>query len=173
MSWKTPITLLVLLGILLGAAYYGWSTVLGPEEEKKDDTASPPADNTCDEVVRWKKGQRVKAADVRVNIYNGGLVSGLAGETLDALTAKGFRPGNATNAPESLSTPNVAIITADPESPEVRLVRIQFRGAVQIIDDDLGRGIDVLVGDDFRAVKPVTKTQIVLRKNIKGCAAKP
>ncbi|MBA2699668.1 MAG: LytR C-terminal domain-containing protein [Nocardioidaceae bacterium] len=172
MNWKTPVTMLVLLGILLGAAYYGWSTIIAPDDQKNNVVTQPSEkkkDHRCTRVKRFKKGQAVKAQTIRVNVYNAGLISGLAAETLDALASKGFKPGIASNAPGNMSAGNVTILTAEPESPEVRLVRIQFRGPVQVKKGELAPGIDVLVGDGFRAVDPAVRTEITLRKNISAC----
>ncbi len=172
MNWKTPVTMLVLLGILLGAAYYGWSTIVSPDSQKDTGAAPTPATKKspgCTPVKRFKKGQAVAAKDIRVNVYNAGAISGLASETLDALRTKGFQAGVASNAPGQMSAANVTIITKEPESPEVRLVRIQFRGPVKVVKGNLSPGIDVLVGDEFQSVDPLVRTQITLRKNIKAC----
>lgn len=172
MNWKTPVTMLVLLGILLGAAYYGFSTIVNPDDTAGSDAAQTPATKKapgCTPVERFKKGQAVKAEDIRINVYNAGLISGLAGETLDALASKGFKAGLATNAPGEMSAANVTIVTKEPKSPEVRLVRIQFRGPVKVVKGELAPGIDVLVGDKFQSVDSTIRTEITLRKNIKSC----
>ena len=41
MQWRTPITLVVLLVILLGAAYYGWQTVVNPTNDAGTTTTRP------------------------------------------------------------------------------------------------------------------------------------
>lgn len=172
MNWKTPVTMLVLLGILLGAAYYGWSTIVSPDDKKDTGATQTPAAKKgpgCTPVKRFKKGQTVKATDIRVNVYNAGLISGLAGETLDSLTSKGFKAGVASNAPGQMSAANVTIVTKESESPEVRLVRMQFRGPVKVVKGDLAPGIDVLVGDKFQSVDSTIRTEITLRKNINPC----
>lgn len=172
MNWKTPVTMLVLLGILLGAAYYGWSTIVSPDQDKDNAATQTPATKKtpgCTSVKRFKKGQAVRAEDIRVNIYNAGQIPGIAGETLDALTSKGFKDGVASNAPEAMSATNVTIVTKEPKSPEVRLVRIQFRGPVKVVKGELSPGIDVLVGDEFQSVDSTIRTEITSHKNIAGC----
>jgi len=171
-NWKTPVTMLVLLGILLGAAYYGWSTIVNPEDKTGTDTAQTPTKKkkpACTPAKRFKKGQAVRAEDILVNVFNAGVSAGLAGETLDALTSKGFKGGIASNAPEAMSAANVTIVTQEPKSPEVRLVRIQFRGPVKVVKGELSPGIDVLVGDKFQSVDSTIRTQITLQKNIQAC----
>ncbi len=171
MSWKTPITMLVLLGILLGAAYYGWSTIAGGDDAvtTSDPTEPTKSEPKCKYVRMFTKGQPIRADRIVVNVYNAGDVPGLAGDTMSALVAKGFKPGVADNAPEGRGTNNVTIVTSDPESPEVRMVRIQFQGLVRVANGELTRGIDVLVGDRFRGVDADSTTAFRLRKNIRSC----
>ena len=42
MNWRTPITMVVLLGVLLGAAYYGWNTIVTPDDDNKADKSDDP-----------------------------------------------------------------------------------------------------------------------------------
>lgn len=168
MNWKTPITLMVLLGLLLGAAFYGWQTIISPDETERAPAASstPPP---CKRKATFKKGQTIRAQDVTVNVYNAGIVSGLAGNTLSALVGKGFKGGVSDNAPGGQSARNVTIMTNVPASPKVRLVRMQFQGPVRLVSGELGVGVDVIVGDDFRGVDPNASTVIRLNRNFSSC----
>lgn len=170
MNWKTPITLVVLLGILLGAAVYGWQTIISPGGAESTSRApkSTPT-HKCVRKTTFKKGQLIRAQDIVVNVYNAGEISGLAGNTLSALVAKGFKPGISDNAPDTLTTRNVAIVSGVPKSPEVRLVRIQFQGRVRVVSGELATGIDVIVGDNFRSVDPNATTSIRLKREITSC----
>ncbi len=169
MNWKTPITLVVLLGLLLGAAFYGWQTIISPDETEKAPAASgtPPP---CERRASFKKGQTIRAQDITVNVYNAGIVSGLAGNTLSALVGRGFKGGISDNAPRAQSAGNVTIMTDVPRSPKVRLVRMQFQGPLRVVSGELGVGVDVIVGDEFRGVDPNAATVIRLRRNISSCA---
>ncbi len=168
MNWKTPITLVVLLGLLVGAVFYGWQTIISPDEPAEGPTAGAPP--TCERNVTFKKGQKIQAQDITVNVYNAGIVPGLAGNTLSALVGKGFQGGVSDNAPGAQSARNVTIMTDVPESPKVRLVRMQFQGPVSVVPGELAVGVDVIVGDEFRAVDPNATTVIQLRRNISSCA---
>ncbi len=168
MNWKTPITLVVLLGLLVGAVFYGWQTIISPDEPAEGPTAGAPP--TCERKVTFKKGQKIQAQDITVNVYNAGIVPGLAGNTLSALVGKGFQGGVSDNAPGAQSARNVTIMTDVPESPKVRLVRMQFQGPVSVVPGELAVGVDVIVGDEFRAVDPNATTVIQLRRNISSCA---
>ena len=87
MAWRTPITLGVLLGVLLAAAFYGWQTVISParENDKKSD-AGPK----CEQVTEFRKGDVIKPDDIVVNVYNAGSQLGAAGGTLDRRVNRGF-----------------------------------------------------------------------------------
>lgn len=162
--------MLVLLGVLLGAAYYGWQTIISPDEESK---ATGPTNTgpKCTKHVKFKKGQLIRAKDILVNVYNAGTTSGLAGETLNALGDNGFKPGVADNAPSNMAASNVTIL-GDRTSPEVRLVSRQFRGPVKITKGPaLAAGIDVVVGQRFRAVDDRAKTALRLKKAVTSCVA--
>lgn len=169
MNWKTPITMVLLLGILLGAVYYGWSTVLTPDESRAEGDETAKGKNACEKAQRFRKGDLVRARDIRVNVYNAGLTPGLAAETLDTLASKGFGVGEATNAPGGLAASNVTIVANSPKSPEVELVQTQFTGPVRITQGDLARGVDVLVGDGFRAVDEAARTKLTVRRDTKTC----
>jgi hypothetical protein len=170
MNWRTPVTMLVLLGVLLGAAYYGWQTIISPEEDSK--AAGPTATGpSCKKQVEFKKGQLIRARDIVVNVYNAGSLSGLAGQTLSALDDKGFKAGVAENAPTNLAVTNVTVL-GDRSSPEVRLVAQQFRGPVKVTKGpQLAAGIDVVVGENFRAVDDQAHTALRLQKAVSSCVA--
>lgn len=168
MNWKTPITLMVLLGLLLGAVFYGWQTIISPDETEKA-PAAPGKPPHCERKATFKKGQTIRAQDIAVNVYNAGIVPGLAGNTLSALVSKGFKGGVSDNVPGAQSARNVTIMTDVPTSPKVRLVRMQFQGPVRLESGELGVGVDVIVGDDFRGVDPNASTVIRLTRNVSSC----
>jgi len=175
-NWKTPITLLVLTGILLGAAYYGWTSLSAPSE-KPDTSSATSASNApsakeprCTTVKRFSKGQSIAAEDVIVNVFNAGSIPGLASETLDSLVDKGFEQGAADNAPIDFAATNVTIVTKKRDSPAVRLVAMQFQGTVRFADrPDLAPGVDVVVGDDFLSVDLEAQRILRLKRPVTTC----
>ncbi len=169
MNWKTPITLLVLLAILAGAAYFGWQELVAPTSSET--TTPPVTEPTCTKEKSFEKGQRVQAKEVRVNVYNAGSTAGLASDTLGVLTGKGFREGTAGDAPAGVTAVNVTILSDDPNSPEVMLIAQQFQGKVKLAKDDIDAGIDVVVGDEFQAVDILAKTSLVVRRAVRTCVA--
>lgn len=167
MNVRTPVTLLVLLGALLGAAYYGWQTVVTPDDSDEPPKATGPV---CTEVVKYRKGEVIRSRDIVVNVYNAGTLTGLAAETMDTLHDKGFRRGVVANAPGTVETRQVLIMTKSPRSPEVKLVARQFHGKVTIrAGRDLGAGIDVVLGDGFKSVDRNADTKVKLKRPVKAC----
>jgi LytR cell envelope-related transcriptional attenuator len=170
-SWKTPVTLVVLLGVLLGAAYYGWRTIISPATS--DATQQTHRDGPkCTKKQAYHKGQTIKAKDIIVNVYNAGAIAGLADQTLTTLANKGFRSGVADNAPGGVSATNVTILTSDKQSPQVQLVAHQFKGKVVISKGPpLAAGIDVIVGDSFAGTKDGAKVYLTLHHSITTCTS--
>jgi hypothetical protein len=171
-NWRTPITMVVLLGVLLGAAYYGWQTVVNPGDDKKTTTEPTETKPTCDHKATIKKGTRILAKDVVVNVYNAGNRSGLAGETLDELVDKGFKRGIADNAPTDIKAgPNVAVVLPGGKGlPQMRLVHNQFVGVVKYVSGpELAAGVDVVVGDSFHGVDQAARTFVRVNRVVKTC----
>ncbi len=179
MNWKTPITLLVLTGILLGAAYYGWTSLSAPSEKPDTPSATtassaPPIakEPKCTTVKKFGKGQSIAAEDVIVNVFNAGSIPGLASKTLDSLVDKGFERGAADNAPVDLAATNVTIVTEKRDSPVVRLVAMQFQGTVGFADGpDLAPGVDIVVGDNFLSVDSEARRVLRLKRPVTTCTS--
>ena len=175
MNWRTPITMVVLLGVLLGAAYYGWNTIVNPDDDNKADKSDDAKQTTCKHQTVIRKGQQIQSNQVTVNVYNAGNRSGLAGETLNLLVAKGFKRGVADNAPEDITTwGNASVVLAGGAGePTSRLVHNQFLGLVKYVDGpELARGVDVIVGDNFRGVKPDSQTFVRVNRKVETCVGK-
>ena len=138
MRWRTTITMLVLIALVAGAGWYGYDQLMSPPEPSADDAI-------CD-----KGGNRLKASDVTVNVYNAGDISGLASKTLATLQRKGFTPGASENAPSRLDVEKAVIYGSKLTSPEVRLVRLQLRDQVRVVRrPNLAEGVDIVVGSNF------------------------
>jgi hypothetical protein len=162
--------MLVLLGILLGAAWYGWATITSANDDDEPSTETAPTDEPCASSQVYKKGTKIRAKTIRVNVFNAGVVTGLAGDTLDDLVARGFRRGAAENAPAGLTATNVTIITRTLNAPQVRLVASQFLGKVRVVEGDaIEPGINVVVGDKFRGVDERAERRLVLKRTVRTC----
>jgi hypothetical protein len=170
-SLRTPITLVVLFVVLMGAAYYGWQTVISPGTEDHD----PPATSSkpkCENVEEFHKGQLIRSKDVLVNVYNAGRISGLASDTLSELSDRGFNPGVSDNAPAAVTASNVTILTSSRQSPLVQLVAQQFQGVVKYAKGrGLDPGVDIIVGDDFQGLNVSAKTSLRVKRSISTCTS--
>lgn len=167
MAWRTPITLGVLLGVLLAAAFYGWQTVISParENDKKSD-AGPK----CEQVTEFRKGDVIKPDDIVVNVYNAGSQLGAAGGTLDRMVNRGFKRGEADNAPAGVRTRSVVIITDDKTAPTVKLVANQLKGKVRYVDVDVpAPGISIVIGDGFKGIDTSAKKTLKIKADITSC----
>ena len=142
------VTFLVLFGILALGVFFGWRALSSPVAGVTDDaTADTP---TCREGV--VAGDVVRTADVTVSVFNAGTRSGLADQTLAELTARGFLPGEVGNAPGDVGdVAFVRVLAPSRVDPAAQLVAKQFgpRTVVVPTTEDLGRGVDIVVGDKF------------------------
>lgn len=165
---RTTITMLVLLGILVAGAWYGWEGLQsgGPSAAVETETPTPTTP-TEDANCPPAGPRRLRAVQVQVSVYNAGAPSGSAGETSDALVEQGFRRGEVGDAPDSLEVGRrgIAILTAEPDSAPVRLVRRQF-GRPQVLERDrsLGPGVNVLVAEAFDGLRRNAPTLIRIRR---------
>lgn len=140
----TAITLLVLLGLLLAGAYLGWRSLSAPLAGGED------TEPRCREGV--ERGDRLVTDDVTVSVYNAGSRAGLAGRTQEELVSRGFIAGDLGNAPDGLGDVRlVRVVAANRQDPAALLVARQFGKDtfIQVSDESLGAGVDVVVGDDY------------------------
>ncbi len=134
---RTPITLLLLLGVLCYAAWWGYTNVLRP-------IPPAPAQPCVDQSIN--KGQ-LKSSQVTVKVYNGGNKRGLAGDVGRELRDQGFNVIRTTNTAEKIS--RTVIVGAEAKNPEVLLVQSFFKNAVVKGDKRVDRTVDVLVGNKY------------------------
>lgn len=144
---RTSLTMLVLGGLLLGAALWGWSAATEPLPAQVD----PPI--CVDTPV--STGDEIDPEEVTVTVYNASDRAGLADRTMQALMAAGFAEGQMGNVKARVQT---AVIWADsPTNPAVQLVADYLGPGVKIEQrDSPGVGVNVVVGEKFgRVVKGV------------------
>lgn len=146
----TAVTLVVLVVLVVLGGYYGYQALFAPVPD--DATASPG--RRCEEGLR--KGETVRPRDVTVSVLNAGTRSGLAGQVQEQLVGRGFIAGATDNAPDDQAVRFVRVLAPSPDDPAARLVAAQFgpRTLVQRTRQDLGPGVDVVVGDRFGGLAP-------------------
>jgi hypothetical protein len=143
----SAVTMTVLAGTLVFATVIGWKAVIAPM----------PGLSAGDSCHMENLEQTIRIGDVQVSVYNAGTKAGLAGEYMTALTERGFREGSLGNTEADVKTVEIRASTED--SPEARLVALQFGRNVEAIysDSDLGPGVDVIVGDKVKGLRHVVK----------------
>ena len=134
---RTPVTLLVLFGVLLYGAWWGYHNIISP-------IPSLPPEPCVDQSV--PKGQ-LQASQVVIKVYNGGDRKGLAADVGRSLRNKGFRVILTTNTVEKIQ--KTVIVGADANNPEVLFVKSFFKESVVRSDKRADRTVDVLVGNKY------------------------
>jgi LytR cell envelope-related transcriptional attenuator len=140
--------MLVLLGILVLAAYVGWAGLtqgLGDGDGVASESPSASCTTPPPETVRSRS--------VTVSVYNAGAPEGQATATMEALTEQGFDQGQLTDAPEPIDVQGIVIWPGDADGGAVELVSRQFgKVRVQPKHKPLGPGVNILVGETFEGL---------------------
>ena len=153
---RTPLTLLILLGVLCYGAWWGYTNVLAP--------VPPVPPDPC--VEQQLPNSQLRSSQVVVNVYNGGNRRGLAGDVGRTLRDKGFRVLKTTNTKEKISS--TVIVGASAANPEVILVKGFFKSATVRADKRTDGTVDVLVGDKYGGFDKKAPTTITV-KSSKAC----
>lgn len=148
---RTPLTLLILLGILCYGAWWGWNNVIAQVPE----LPPPPC------VEQPLPNSQLRSAQVSVSVFNGGDRRGLAGDVGRALRDKGFRVLKTTNTGENVK--ETIIVGANAKNPEVVLVKGFFKDATVRVDNRTDGTVDVLVGDKYGGFNKKAKTAITVK----------
>jgi hypothetical protein len=143
---RTPVTLLILFGVLLYGAYWGYNNIIKPVP------ALPP--EPC--VVQNLPNGQLKTGQVVVRVYNGGDRKGLEADVGRSLRGKGFRVTLTTNTVEKIQ--KTVIVGADVNNPEVKFVKTFFKESVVRSDQRVDRTVDVLVGNKYGGFDKKAKT---------------
>ncbi|MFD7153678.1 LytR C-terminal domain-containing protein [Kribbella sp. NPDC059898] len=139
--WRTPITMVILLGILAGGGWWGWKSLM-----------SSSADPTCTE--QKLTNNRLLPKQVVLNVYNGGARAGSAGRVADALKKRGFNIDKIANEPKGDKTQVVALRGASATAPEMLLVAGQLNQKAEMIGDNrTDHSVDLVIGAGFGSVK--------------------
>lgn len=137
----TLVTLGVVLAFMLVLGWRGASAPFPSLGGSK--TAS-----ACETV---QKKSRVFRSEVTVSVFNGTNRQGLADQTMANMEKRSFKPGTVGNAPVG-SVRYAEVRSRIRDDPAAQLVAEQFKPAAKVVleQDDLGPGIDVVLGKRFR-----------------------
>jgi len=143
---RSALTLLVLLGVLLVGAAWGWSAMTEPFPESTEVSI-------CTE-TGVPAGTKVYPDQVTVSVANAGTREGLAGRTMQLLVDGGFGRGETGNAPPGTEVAFAEIWTTDPENPAVRLLKGKLGPQATVVRRDTTlAGVTIIVGDDFKRLR--------------------
>lgn len=164
----TAVTMIVLCLIVVGAAVVGFNALFAPLPGGDDAPAAAPSP-TCEEPA--DSSRRLRSGEVVVNVFNAGTRAGLAGTTMDALRARGFRGGTIDNAPEGTRVRRAQVWIAAGEEDAGRLVARQFGRNTPVLTPDVDPvdGIDVVVGNSFRSLKRAPSSIVVRQEAASTC----
>lgn len=143
----TAVTLVALVVVLCIMAVWGYNAATAPVDDGPTVSAGPDCPPEDQIVTKY-----VRRGDVTVSVYNAGKKKGVAQSTMEKLEAAGFKPGEVNNAPEGIDVERVAVYTTDADDPDAELVALAFGKSTQVVrsDDELGPGVDVVIGDKFK-----------------------
>jgi len=133
-AWRTGLLLLLMVGFLAAAGWYGLKALIAP---------IVPAPLCTPQTVTGT----LTSDQVTVNVYNGGTTRGLAASLQTKLKGVGFNVPTAANAPDPVTETTIIGATAD--APEVKLVAGFFPDSVTKGDGRADHTVDVMVGDTF------------------------
>jgi LytR cell envelope-related transcriptional attenuator len=142
---RSLLTLAGLSLLLVVATLVGWRAVTAPLPE----IASTPVCVDTDLV----SGEILFPDQVAVSVFNASARNGLATQTMNKLTRRGFVSAGTGNAPAGTEVTGVQI-WGDAESPAVSLVQQHFRSATVTVGPQLGLGVVVVVGDGYKSLRP-------------------
>lgn len=146
--WKrirTSVTLLVLIGFVVGAASYSWRNVV-----EADDEPATPASEGCAPAAPTAAPD---PAEIELNVYNSTDRNNLASEVGGQMQDHGFIVLDIANDPlaKSIDRPAEVRSRADNRAA-ARLVASMVPGAVFVADERNEATVDLVLGDGFESL---------------------
>lgn len=157
----TVLIVLVILAIVVGV-----KQVLKPLPPLTDSVSLKEACTQREEV----SNVTVRTRDVTVSVFNASDKKGLANTTLDTLTDRGFKAGQAGNAPTGVAVDDVIVRANDASDPRALLVAQQFGPDTTVQEGDvLGPGVTVIVGAKFGGIDVDAKKKLTAQVTEELC----
>lgn len=139
--WQTPITMVILLAILVGGAWWGWNSLINSSAEPN-----------C--VEQKLPNNRLVPKQVVINVYNGGAKAGTAARTAEELEKRGFNIGKVANEPKGDKIDVVSVRGNTDNAPELKLVAGQLsQKALTEGDERPDHTVDIILGRGYTKLK--------------------
>lgn len=149
---RTTITMLILAGFVVLAAFRAWEEVSLDLEGDDDPVVEVLPDPTCAAVAPT---EAPAPEEIGLNVYNATDTNGLAQQVAAAMRERGFAILDVANDPTSRTVVHAAEIRAAArETPGVGLVMAHFPGSVFFADERDEESIDLVLGPEFTGVAP-------------------
>jgi hypothetical protein len=156
-QWRTPITMVVLLAILVGGGWWGWKSLI-------DSSAEP----TC--VQQKLPNNRLLPKNVVVNVYNGGAKAGSAAKVADALKKRGFNIRRVSTEPNGDKIDVVSVRGNADNSPELLLIAGQInQKPLTVGDGRTDHTVDLVIGAGFTSVRTKGAPSVAVPPNTTVC----
>jgi hypothetical protein len=169
--WLTVVLVVVAMAVLF-ALGFGIATLLKggdgslPPEESLDQATASVQPLPCETVLITPAEVLPRTERVTVNVFNSTPTVGLAAETAQILTARGFTVRDVANDPLDAVLPGTGEIRFGPKGADAaQLLTFYFPGAVLVDDGRTGKRVDVSLGSGF--------TEIVGEAEIAAALASP
>jgi hypothetical protein len=166
-SVTTGISLVVAAVLLCIMGVWGYRAATAPIGDDPTTSSSGPTCAPQDQTIE----QYVARGDVTVSVYNSGETSGRAQRTMDLLEQAGFKVGEVKNAPAGLRADRATVYSTKTDDPAAELVARALGKATQVVhtDEDLGPGVDVVIGDKFKRLDAKAPKRLPLPEPVVTC----
>lgn len=164
---RTSVTLLVLIGVVIGAAWYSWRNVVSED----DSAATSPTGQPC---APSTPTAAPAPAEVQVNVYNSTDRNGLASAIARQVRERGFVVVDVDNDPLDREVAGTAEVRSGPTTQAAaELVATLVTGAVYVPDQRTEATIDLVLGDAFEALADPAAPPATPAVDLPPCAAAP
>jgi len=159
-SVTTGVTLLVTVGVLCVMAVWGLHAATAPIPTTDGSASSTSSCTPADQNAR----KYLRRSDVTVSVYNAGNTSGRAQKTMDLLERAGFKVGQVSNAPTGVTVARAEVLTTKNDDPAAHLVALALGRKTPVVhsDEELGPGVDVVIGDKFKSLDDTAPKRVLL-----------
>lgn len=146
---RTAVTLLILVGFVVGAAWYSWNEVVA------DDADTTRVSPSC---VPVEATDAPKPKNIELNVYNATTRSGLARDVASKMRKRGFAILEIDNDPLGKTIRASAEVRSHPDQEKAAgVVVAMVPGAKFVPDERESSAVDLVLGEDFEKLAQAPK----------------